>query len=385
MDYRRVEPAPLRHPAEGRLRIWQLLTAVPGVPAAGDRRRIFAGHQGPAAGRAAGPGDRALSPAGRSTSTPWSCPLSCSSAPCSSASSSCCTVPRLLNLPHQAGQGLSACTASTTRSTGRSRADQFEVLHATSSVTAPTSSTICAGSGTTSRRSSRPGRTSAASEAREPVPELRRQRNDGRRRAVDHQRGLLEHVLPACPGHPSGHTTSSATTSPTRREAGRATTACSRRRSWSRSTGGSARVSGCSAHPAFEIPRSVERDSSFDHLRTGDELRRRLAAKNRHNFVTMGCPVRAVALLLRAHRARPMAAQTSTPQLGAAAIASERRARPRSSASPTGSWSNGSSTGSSALRRAVLLDLRARTSGGTNGLEGAVDRVPRSSSPAPRS
>ena len=37
-------------------------------------------------------------------------------------------------------------------------------------------------------------------EARDPVPELRRQRNDGRRRAVDHQRRLLQHVLPDVPG-----------------------------------------------------------------------------------------------------------------------------------------------------------------------------------------
>ena len=44
---------------------------------------------------------------------------------------------------------------------------------------------------------------------------------------------------------------------------------------------------GLLGSPPFEIPRSVERDSSFDHLRTGDEFRRRLAAKNRHNFGTI--------------------------------------------------------------------------------------------------
>ena len=38
--------------------------------------------------------------------------------------------------------------------------------------------------------------------------------------------------------------------------------------------------------PAFEIPRSVDRDSSFDHLKQGT-MRRRLAAKNRHNFITI--------------------------------------------------------------------------------------------------
>ncbi|HTI14171.1 MAG TPA: Pls/PosA family non-ribosomal peptide synthetase [Dictyobacter sp.] len=44
---------------------------------------------------------------------------------------------------------------------------------------------------------------------------------------------------------------------------------------------------GLLGSPCFEIPRSVERDSRFDHLRTGDELRRRLAAKNRYNLRTM--------------------------------------------------------------------------------------------------
>jgi non-ribosomal peptide synthetase-like protein len=44
---------------------------------------------------------------------------------------------------------------------------------------------------------------------------------------------------------------------------------------------------GLLGSPPFEIPRSVERDSSFDHLRQGEEFRRRLAAKNRHNFVTI--------------------------------------------------------------------------------------------------
>lgn len=45
---------------------------------------------------------------------------------------------------------------------------------------------------------------------------------------------------------------------------------------------------GLLGSPCFEIPRSVERDSRFDHLRTGDELRRSLAGKNRYNIRTMG-------------------------------------------------------------------------------------------------
>ncbi len=45
---------------------------------------------------------------------------------------------------------------------------------------------------------------------------------------------------------------------------------------------------GLLGSPCFEIPRSVQRDSSFDHLKSGDELGRRLVAKNRHNAVTIG-------------------------------------------------------------------------------------------------
>jgi non-ribosomal peptide synthetase-like protein len=45
---------------------------------------------------------------------------------------------------------------------------------------------------------------------------------------------------------------------------------------------------GLLGSPPFEIPRSVERDSQFDHLRTGEALRRGLAAKNRFNLGTMG-------------------------------------------------------------------------------------------------
>ena len=87
-------------------------------------------------------------------------------------------------------------------------------------------------------------------EARDPVPGLCRQRNGGRWRAVDHQRRSTRARPSACPGHRSGHTTSSETTSPIPRRARRATTAFSRRRSWSRSTGRSGRVSGFWARPA---------------------------------------------------------------------------------------------------------------------------------------
>ncbi|MFG2632508.1 Pls/PosA family non-ribosomal peptide synthetase [Streptomyces sp. NPDC048362] len=44
---------------------------------------------------------------------------------------------------------------------------------------------------------------------------------------------------------------------------------------------------GLLGSPSFEIPRSVDRDARFDHLRTGDTLRRHLAAKNRYNLRSM--------------------------------------------------------------------------------------------------
>ncbi|WP_405467670.1 Pls/PosA family non-ribosomal peptide synthetase [Streptomyces canus] len=46
---------------------------------------------------------------------------------------------------------------------------------------------------------------------------------------------------------------------------------------------------GLLGSPCFEIPRSVARDSTFDELKSGSGLRRGLAAKNRHNAVTMAC------------------------------------------------------------------------------------------------
>ncbi|MGW7245087.1 Pls/PosA family non-ribosomal peptide synthetase [Streptomyces decoyicus] len=44
---------------------------------------------------------------------------------------------------------------------------------------------------------------------------------------------------------------------------------------------------GLLGSPSFEIPRSVQRDSTFDELKSGDQLGRRLTAKNRHNAATM--------------------------------------------------------------------------------------------------
>ena len=45
---------------------------------------------------------------------------------------------------------------------------------------------------------------------------------------------------------------------------------------------------GLLGSPSFAIPRTVQRDHEFDHLSTGPELKRGLAAKNRHNTATAG-------------------------------------------------------------------------------------------------
>ncbi|SFW86442.1 Pls/PosA family non-ribosomal peptide synthetase [Amycolatopsis australiensis] len=45
---------------------------------------------------------------------------------------------------------------------------------------------------------------------------------------------------------------------------------------------------GLLGSPAFEIPRTVRRDTELAHLRSGDALRRGLAAKLRHNTATIG-------------------------------------------------------------------------------------------------
>lgn len=44
---------------------------------------------------------------------------------------------------------------------------------------------------------------------------------------------------------------------------------------------------GLLGSPSFEIPRSVQRDATFDRLKTDGEQRRLLPAKNRHNVATM--------------------------------------------------------------------------------------------------
>ena len=78
-------------------------------------------RQGPEAERAHGSRGKVPSPTWWFYATPWPCPLCCSSARCIVGFLIVMTVPRLLNLAHQARQGLSACTASITGFIGGSR------------------------------------------------------------------------------------------------------------------------------------------------------------------------------------------------------------------------------------------------------------------------
>jgi non-ribosomal peptide synthetase-like protein len=78
---------------------------------------------------------------------------------------------------------------------------------------------------------------------------------------------------------------------------------------------------GLLGSPSFEIPRTVERDSRFDYMKTGDELRRRLAAKNRHNTVSIGLLLLATWGLLWFDTAFFWVMASTYSTLGASAIA----------------------------------------------------------------
>jgi non-ribosomal peptide synthetase-like protein len=78
---------------------------------------------------------------------------------------------------------------------------------------------------------------------------------------------------------------------------------------------------GLLGSPSFEIPRTVMRDNRFNHLETGDELRRRLAAKNRHNAATAGLYLLARLIHLFVLTLITMGAVDLYPSFGALAIA----------------------------------------------------------------
>ncbi|MFD9303478.1 Pls/PosA family non-ribosomal peptide synthetase [Streptomyces sp. NPDC060048] len=78
---------------------------------------------------------------------------------------------------------------------------------------------------------------------------------------------------------------------------------------------------GLLGSPSFAIPRTVMRDTRFQDLESGSELRRRLAAKNRHNAVTAGLYLTARWIHVFAVTLIAMGATTLYPALGASAFA----------------------------------------------------------------
>lgn len=78
---------------------------------------------------------------------------------------------------------------------------------------------------------------------------------------------------------------------------------------------------GLLGSPPFAIPRSVMRDARFQDLESGSELRRRLAAKNRHNAVTAGLYLTARWIHVFAVTLVALAATALYPSLGASAFA----------------------------------------------------------------
>ena len=195
-------------------------------------------------------------------------------------------VPRVLRR-RAAGKRYTACSASPSRPPDVARLSNCSSSPSCSG-TAPTSSGICA----RRVRRCRQGRPVPTSGTRRQTGLRRswhgRRRNDGRGRAVAHQRRLLEHIvrleplldrraqLPRQP-HPL----------PSQGRTGdNCLLATKVMVPMDGPAPGERRATGI---PAVRDPAdSVDRDTDLDHLATGDEFRRRLRAKNRYNRQTIG-------------------------------------------------------------------------------------------------
>ncbi len=132
---------------------------------------------------------------------------------------------------------------------------------------------------------------------------------------------------------------------------------------------------GLLGSPPFEIPRSVERDSRYDHLRKGEALARGLAAKNRFNLQTIGIFLATVSWPVpgRAHRScshRVLRGRTCACGHGPA-LRGERRRR-RGLLRPGGAWLRGARPAAAE----DLLHLRRRLLVGRARLEAASDQLP---------
>ena len=195
-----------------------------------------------------------------------------------------------------------------------------------------------------------------------------RQRNDGRRRAVDHQRRLLEHVVPGVPGGDrAAQLPRQLHRLPAAGQDGRQLPP-RRRRSWSRSTARSGRASACSARPASRSRASVAaRQQVRPPADAGTSCAAASPPRTGTTLVTM-----ALYLLARwifsfgLTAARPGRRRTST------ARSARRRSRwPASlvlaaSRSSTSSWSSAPSHGVPAPAARSTARSTTRTSGGTS-------------------
>ena len=186
---------------------------------------------------------------------------------------------------------------------------------------------------------------------RDALPHLDRDQDHGLRRAVVHQRRLLQHVVPHLAGDDRPRQLPG-NRSPGRRRSPPGTTACSPRRSWSRSTGRSARTSACWAPPAL---RSRGRSSATQPRPAGPRRAPPPAAREEPatTCAPWGSRCWSVDPPLRFH-ALAMAAWTSTAGRRAASCPLR---PPRCSPSATSSWWSGPSP-ASARSAPVLLDLR---------------------------
>ena len=161
-----------------------------------------------------------------------------------------------------------------------------------------------------------------------------------------------EHVVPGVPGVDRGAQLPRQPHRLPRRRAGRVTTACSRTKVLVPIDGKVREGVGLLGSPSFEIPRTVERDSTFDHLahaeRAAPPPRRQEPAQPRHHGAV---PAGAVVLRLRGHLLIASAAADLYPLGWGRGVG--RAGHRRSLAvqrSSTSCWSSGSSTGFRPLR-----------------------------------
>ena len=126
---------------------------------------------------------------------------------------------------------------------------------------------------------------------------------------------------------------------------------------------------GLLGSPAFEIPRSVDRDSSFDYLRRREEELqpppcRQEQAQLRHHLVV---PVHAMVLSLHDHRVHRQLLGTFTPHWVQQRLCWN-SCLLLCSASRTGSWSNGSSQRFNPVRPCCSARSTSPRCGATNGI-----------------